>query len=89
MKRAVLVLAVVVINILSPAWIYAQAAGQINGIITDSSGSVLPGVTVEATNTATGAMRSAISGADGLYSIPQLATGSYTVKASLQGFRTA
>ncbi len=89
MKRAVLVLAVVVINILSPAWIHAQAAGQINGIITDSSGSVLPGVTVEATNTATGAMRSAISGADGLYSIPQLAPGSYTVKASLQGFRTA
>ena len=89
MKRAVLVLAVVVINILSPAWIHAQAAGQINGIVTDSSGSVLPGVTVEATNTATGAMRSAISGADGLYSIPLLAPGSYTVKASLQGFRTA
>ena len=66
MKRALLVLAAVVVtNILSAASLHAQATGQINGIITDSSGSVLPGVAVEATNTATGATRTAISGADG------------------------
>ena len=43
--------------------------------MTDASGGVLPGVTVEATNTATGAVRTAVTGADGLYTIPLLAAG--------------
>ncbi|HYB96779.1 MAG TPA: TonB-dependent receptor [Vicinamibacterales bacterium] len=68
---------------------FAQATGQINGIVTDSSGGVLPGVTVEAVSSATGATRSAVSGSDGLYTIPLLAPGTYTVRASLQGFRTS
>ena len=89
MTRALTIAAVIVTSILSPAWLDAQASGQINGSITDSSGGVLPGVTVEATNAATGATRSAVSGSDGLYTIPQLAPGSYAVKASLQGFRTS
>ena len=68
---------------------HAQATGQINGLVTDASGGVLPGVTVEAINTATGAMRTAVSGADGLFTIPLLPPGNYTVKASLPGFRTS
>ena len=71
----------------SPAGVHAQASGQINGIVTDTSGGVLPGVTVEATNTATGAVRSAVTGADGLYTLPLLQPGVYNVKASLPGFR--
>jgi hypothetical protein len=67
----------------------AQATGQIVGAITDTSGGVLPGVTVEATNVATGAVRSAVSGADGLYTLPLLQPGVYTVKASLAGFKAS
>lgn len=67
----------------------AQSSGQINGIVTDTTGAVLPGVTVEATNIATGAVRTAITGADGLYTIPLLQPGGYAVKALLSGFRTA
>ena len=73
----------------TPAAALAQATGQINGIVTDTSGAVLPGVTVEATNTATGAVRTAITGADGFYTIPLLQPGHYAVKASLSGFRAA
>ncbi len=73
----------------TPAAALAQATGQINGIVTDTSGAVLPGVTVEATNTATGAVRTATTGADGLYTIPLLQPGHYAVKASLSGFRAA
>ncbi len=50
---------------------------------------VLPGVTIEATNGATGAVRTATSGVDGLFNLPLLQPGDYTVKASLAGFRSA
>lgn len=88
MKRVV-ILAAVVVSLWAPSLSFAQATGQINGIVTDSSGGVLPGVTIEAVSTATGASRSAVSGTDGLYTIPLLPPGLYTVKASLQGFRTS
>ena len=86
MKRA---LAAVLIILLAPALALAQATGQINGAVTDASGAVLPGVTVEAISDATGATRSAVTGSDGLYTIPLMPPGSYTVKASLQGFRSS
>ena len=87
MKR-VMVAIVILTSMLRAAPAHAQASGQINGTVTDATGGVLPGVTVEATNTATGVTRSAISGADGLYTLPLLQPGNYNVKASLQGFRS-
>lgn len=75
--------------LLLPSVVRAQATGQISGLVTDASEGVLPGVTVEATNLATGIVRSAITGADGLYTIPLVQPGDYDVKASLQGFRSA
>src|SRR5687767_15903932 len=78
MKRFVIVAAFIVTNLLTPAWSHAQATGQINGSVADSSGALLPGVTIEATNTATGAVRTAVSGSDGLYTIPLLPPGDYT-----------
>ncbi|HJU41187.1 MAG TPA: TonB-dependent receptor [Vicinamibacterales bacterium] len=87
--QRVMVIAAAVLFCGAPAWARAQATGQINGVVSDASGGVLPGVTVEATNAGTGAVRSAVSGADGLYTIPLLPPGDYTVKASLQGFRTS
>lgn len=75
--------------LLLPAAVFAQATGQINGLVVDASDAILPGVTVEATNLATGLVRSATTGGDGLYTIPLLPPGDYDVKASLQGFRSA
>jgi hypothetical protein len=75
--------------LLVPAVARAQATGQINGLVTDASDAVLPGVSVEATNLATGVVRSSTTGTDGLYTIPLLPPGDYDVKASLQGFRSA
>ena len=73
----------------APTALWAQATGQINGMVTDASGAVLPGVTIEATNTATSALRTAVSGEDGLYTVPLLQPGVYDVKATLSGFRVA
>ncbi len=72
-----------------PAAARAQATGQINGVVTDASGGVLSGVTIEAVNVATGATRTSVTGADGLYTLPLLQPGVYDVKASLSGFSAA
>jgi hypothetical protein len=65
----------------------AQATGAITGTATDVSGGVLPGVTIDATSRDTGQVRSAVTGADGFYTIPLLNPGVYQVKATLSGFR--
>ena len=65
----------------------AQATGSITGLITDQSGAIMPGVTVDATNTATGVSRHTVSGADGFYAFPLLQPGRYDVKATLAGFK--
>ena len=63
--------------------------GQISGRITDSSGGVLPGVTVTATNAATGLTVSRVTDGSGVFSFTNLPVGTYSVAAELQGFRKA
>ena len=70
-----------------PAPAFAQATGTITGLITDQSGAVMPGVTVEATNAGTGVVRNSVTGPDGFYSLPLLQPGRYNVKATLSGFK--
>lgn len=68
----------------------AQTAstGAIRGTVTDSSGAVVPNVTVTATNAGTGQSRTATTGSDGSYSLPLLPLGIYTVKFEASGFNT-
>ncbi len=79
---------VCVLVLVGAAPLWAQATGAISGVITDGQAAALPGVTVEAMNVDTGASRNALSGSDGLYTIPLLPPGPYRVQASLTGFRT-
>jgi carboxypeptidase family protein/TonB-dependent receptor-like protein len=66
----------------------AQATAQLSGTVTDESGAVLPGVTVTATQTATGFTRTVVTDDSGAYLMPNLPTGPYRLEVSLQGFRT-
>jgi outer membrane receptor protein involved in Fe transport len=85
LKRVVFCLAI----LLAHATAWAQlTTGTINGVVKDSSGAVVPGVTVVVTNVDTGASRSVISDSQGRYQAPSLAIGNYSVKAELQGFQT-
>ncbi len=85
-RRAVLC---VVVALLLPAVVAAQAVtGTILGVITDSTGAVMPGATVTLTNTGTGLVRAVTTDANGEYTAPSLPTGKYTVKAELSGFKT-
>lgn len=65
----------------------AQAAGGIAGTVTDSTGRIVPGVSVTVTNQQTGASSSATSLPDGTYTVEPLSPGSYSVTASFAGFR--
>src|ERR1041384_4754855 len=87
--KAVPVVALIVlfIRVVFPAPAWAQSTAELNGRVTDSSGAVLPGVTVTATQTATGLVRTVVSDGDGSYLISNLPTGPYRLEVSLQGFR--
>src|SRR5512140_2001332 len=61
--------------------------GRITGVVTDSTGGVLPGVTVNVKGS-DNAVRSTVSDSSGRYIIEKLAPGSYTVSFELAGFAT-
>ena len=61
--------------------------GSIVGTISDPQGSFVPGVTVVATNSGTGAKSEAVTDETGSYTLRNLLPGVYDVSASLSGFR--
>jgi hypothetical protein len=67
----------------------AQATAQITGTVKDSSGGVLPGATVSATQTDTGFKREAVTDEAGLFSFPGIPVGPYRLEVTLQGFKTS
>jgi hypothetical protein len=72
-------------SLVAPAWAQEQR-GTLEGVVKDSSGSVLPGATVEATAVQTSRAISTVTDAMGVFRFPTVAPGIYTVTASLQGF---
>jgi hypothetical protein len=67
--------------------LYAQEqSGSIQGVVKDTSGAVLPGVTVEARSPALVGVSTAVSDGEGAYRFPALPPGMYELTAKLQGF---
>lgn len=72
-----------------PASALAQVTtADVVGTVTDSTGALLPGVTVTARNAATGNVETAVTDAEGNFQILRLAPGRYRVTTDLQGFKT-
>lgn len=68
--------------------VHAQTTfASISGRVADPSGAVVPGVTIQATNSQTGYEYRAQSNESGAYTIPQLLEGTYTLRASATGFQ--
>src|SRR5262249_46539388 len=61
---------------------------QVTGGVKDSSGAVIPGVTVTARNVDTGFARVGVTDGQGEYRLPSLPPGRYAVTAELSGFST-
>ena len=62
-------------------------SGQITGVIKDSTGAVLPGVTVSAKNTGTGFTRTILTNESGVYAMPSIPIGTYEISAELADFK--
>lgn len=70
------------------AWAFGQVGnGTITGTVTDPAGAVVPGATVEATNTETGVVFPAVTTNTGNYTILNLPVGTYSVSVKVQGFK--
>ena len=61
--------------------------GELKGTVTDASGALVPGAAVTIRNVQTGVVNTSTTNQAGLYDVPFLAPGSYTVKFSKAGFR--
>jgi hypothetical protein len=87
MRLGVKALAIVALIILIPTGARAQAV--IAGLVRDTSGAVLPGVTVEASSPALiEKVRTTVSDGGGQYRIEDLRPGVYKVSFTLPGFST-
>src|SRR5919206_3023198 len=85
MRSSTTALALLTLFLLIPAAAFAQAS--IAGVVKDTSGAVLPGVTVEAASPVLiEKVRSAVTDGAGQYQIIDLRPGSYTVTFTLTGF---
>jgi len=78
--------AVVAATAVTPA--LAQGTSSIRGTVTDSSGGVLPGVSVTVTGEA-GVTFTAVTNSEGAFNIPGISAGTFKVTVTLQGFKTA
>lgn len=67
---------------------FAQGGARLGGVVKDSNGGVLPGVSVRVINATTGASVEAVTDGQGVYVIALLSPGSYRVEAALDGFET-
>jgi hypothetical protein len=85
--KAVKTLGILACLVLLPTLAFAQAS--ITGVVKDTSGAVLPGVTVEASSPALiEKTRTAVADGTGQYRIVDLRPGTYTVTFTLTGFST-
>jgi hypothetical protein len=82
-------LAGVALVVLASTPAFAQIGSGISGVVRDSSGGVLPGVSVEAASPALiEGSRSTVTNSNGQYQIIDLRPGDYTVTFTLTGFKT-
>src|SRR5262245_26670617 len=92
-RIALAVLAAAILDVpglsVGPAFAWAQqTTGAIRGSVTDSSGAVMPGVTVTLTGVAVQGTPTAVTDEAGRYRFPSVPPGSYTLEFVLTGFDT-
>ena len=77
------------LTLLSAALAFAQDRGTIRGTVSDPTGAAVPAAKVTIRNIDTGLTQSVTTGTDGLYALPYLPAGNYSVTTEKAGFRKA
>ena len=85
-KITLLLMAVALMLAMTSVMGYAQAiSGDLVGVVTDSSGAIVPNASVVATNQATGFKGTTKSNGAGEYRINNLPVGAYSITATAPG----
>ena len=85
MRTTLTLTTIILLLCLAPAAM-AQETATVTGTVTDTTGALIPGAEVTATNNNTGISRLVVSGETGSYTLQALQPGSYNIVASLPGF---
>ena len=83
---SLITLAVVVLSPAGAVFAQSMNAGDIRGIVTDTTGAAVPGVIVSVVNKNTGVAKELVTNQDGLYDTSSIVAGSYEVTFSKAGF---
>ncbi len=73
--------------LISSGRLMASVTASISGTVTDPSGAIVPHCTVTATSAETGVSTTQTTNAQGFYSFPSLALGTYSIKVEQAGFK--
>jgi len=75
---------------LMPSRAFAQGSvtATLSGTVSDSTGAVVAGASISAKNNSTSSITTAVSGSDGLFVLPAMPPGDYTVTVTMKGFKT-
>lgn len=80
---------VVLCLVFTPPMIFSQSASGVTGVVTDSSGSLIPSVEVKLKDTKTSRVQTAITNEQGIYAFNNIQPGAgYTLTFAKQGFQT-
>ena len=89
MTKRSLWIAAVLLGLFASAASAQRTTGTIRGTVTDTSGAIIAGAQVKATNTATGFTRTAATNTSGLYVFSDLPVGPYKLEVEFAAFKTA
>jgi hypothetical protein len=81
-----MLLTAVLLYAVSAVWSQTATTGVLRGTVADPSGEVIANADIQVTNEGTGEHRQVKSSTDGIYAVPLLPPGTYTVEAGAQGF---
>jgi Carboxypeptidase regulatory-like domain len=70
------------------AFAQGSSTASISGVVVDSDGAVIPGASIVVTNPKTGETFNTVTSGQGMFTVPSVITGTYTVKITLEGFKT-
>src|SRR6185369_11986482 len=80
----------ILLSLILPVTLHAQAAGtaSVQGTVTDQTGAAVPGATVTLTQTATGTSRASTTDGAGVYALPNVPVGPYSLSVAASGFQS-